>query len=376
MFNQDGFLHYMIDGVVVDNADPQEMGRLKIYCPAVDGDNIVVDVIPWAVYVSPFGGQAYNYPAGGQAGTAAGPVSYGFWAIPKLGAQVLVSFLYGDPGQRVYLGSIVANHGNRSLPNGRNTATGAPTSDSGEVIEPMTSYLTDQFGDLSTSIARTRGAYERQAASQAPPPKTDAEGYTTRVIKAPDPDVGALDPSTYCITTPGRHAIIMQDDPRFARVRVKTADGSQIILDDANERIYVSVAGGNAWVEIDRDGHVHVYSGASISMAANADVNITAGGDVNIQAGKNVNIAAKGYARLSACSDIALSADADVYLTSGAGMNILAANDIIQTGSNIHLNGPQATQAPCATEPPLIPNHEPWNRPAAVAITRGPNWKA
>ena len=364
----------LIDGVVVDTADPQEMGRIKVWCPAIDGDKVDVAVLPWVMYVSPLAGQAHGYPAGGSSAAAIGPMSYGFWAVPKLGAQVLVGFLYGDFNQRVYMGSFFRDHGNRSLPAGRNKDSAAPTTDSGDVIEPTTTNLKAQFqGDLASSIARTRGAYERMVGQPADV-KTDAEGYSTRVVKAGDPDVGLLDPQTYCLTTPGRHAIIMQDHPTNARVRVKTAEGHQIILDDANERIYVSTSQGRTWIELDRDGHVHVYAAESISMSAGGDLNLQALGNVNISAGKNMNLNATGSLRGEACSDLSFTGDGGVNFTSGETFNILAASNLIQTGSQIHLNGPTAAEAPCAEQPTLVPSHEPWKRPATKG-TRGKNWK-
>lgn len=364
---------FLIEGVVVDTADPQEMGRMKVWCPAIDGEYTNPENLPWVRYVSPLAGQAHDFPAGGSGGKSTGPVSYGFWAVPKPGATVVIAFLYGDYNQRVYMGSMFRDHGNRSLPVGRNSAAGAPTSDTFETIEPQTSNLNAQFqGKLTDSIARTRGAYERQAA-QALDVKTDEEGYSKPVTDLPD--AGVLDAQTYCITTPGRHTILMQDDPKFARLRIKTAEGHQVIFDDANERIYVSTSQGKTWVELDVDGHVHLYGAESISMSAGADMNIQALGNVNISAGKNVNINATGYARMSACQDISLSGDAEVNITSGAAFNILAAGNLMQTGSQIHLNGDTAKTAECATAPTIVPSHEPWTRPATSG-TRGPNWKA
>ncbi len=363
---------YLIEGIVVDTSDPQEMGRMKVWCPSIDGPDYNMKTLPWVLYVTPMAGQAHNMPGGGNRGESSGPVSYGMWSVPKVGAHVLIGFLYGDHNQRVYMGSFFRDHANRSLPAGRNSDAG-PVSDSLEAIEPSASNLKAQFqNSLTDSIAKTRGVYERQVA-QAANEKTDAEGYSTRNDEAYG--AGDLDPQTYCWTTPGRNVILMQDDPRFARVRIRTASGEQIILDDANERIYISTANGNSWVELDRDGHVHVYAAASVSMSAGGDFNVQARGSVNISAGGNINLAAGGSARMSACSDVSLSGDGGVNLTAGSDFNILAAGQLLQTGSQIHLNGPAAAEAPCASGPTITPSHEPWVRPAA-AVNRGPNWKA
>lgn len=380
-----------VDGLVVDTNDPQQMGRVKVWCPAVDGENNKPENLPWARYISPFAGQAIDYPAG-SGSVAPGPVSYGFWAIPKQGATVVIGFLYGDRNLRFYLGSFFPDHGNRSLPAGRNAAGGAPTSDSFETVEPTNASLQQQFnGNLSASQAKTRGAYERQVA-QALTDKDGTEGYQQSLTETGG-STKQLDPQTYCITTPGRHALIMQDHPETGRVRIKTAEGHQVILDDANERIYVSTAKGNTWLELDQDGHVHIYAGADISMSTAGDFNVSAKGNVNIQAGGNINLDATGHAYLSACSDIALSSDGTFYATSSADMHLKAGGasnitsgstielngggSIHQTAGAIHLNGPSAvvaTEAPCATPPSIVPNHEPWTRPAS-ALARGKNWK-
>jgi hypothetical protein len=364
----------LVEGVVIDTSDPHEMGRLRIWCPSIDGEFEVPDVLPWAQYVSPLAGAAYGYPAGGSGKKSTGPVAYGFWAIPKIGAKVLVAILYGDYNQRVYLGSFFNEFGNRSLPVGRNNPDGTLTSDSGDTIEPALSNLKAQFaGDLTNSIAKTRGAYERQVGQPADT-KTPDEGYGTRGIDYGEKGIGTLDPQTYCITTPGRHAIILQDEPKFARVRVKTAEGHQVILDDANERIYVSTAGGKTWFEMDKDGHVHVYGAESISMSTGGDFNISAIGNINLSAGKNVNIAAAAAILITACDPLSLTGKG-VDITSGAAMNILASGTMLQTGSTIHLNGDTAATAACAGKPSITPSTEPWTRPATTG-TRGSNWKA
>lgn len=400
----DSFVH----GLVVDTNDPQQMGRVRVWCPAVDGENNRPENLPWARYITPFGGQTVDYPVNGVSNT--GPASYGFWAIPKQGATVIVGFLYGDRNIRFYLGSYFPDHGNRSLPVGRNSE-GAPTSDSFESMEPTKTNLEQQFnGKLSSSQARTRGAYERQVA-QALTEKDGTEGYQKSQRENNSTD-RQLDPQTYSITTPGRHAIIMQDHQETSRVRIKTASGHQLIMDDANERIYVSTAKGNTWLELDEDGHVHVYAGADISMSTAKDFNITAKGSFNVQAGGDINMAASGHTYISACKDLSINAGQAMYTMSGAntyiksganifeeaasnlnlkaGATLLASSSssmqlngggsIIQTGGIIHLNGPTANQAaastegPCPTSPTIVPNHEPWIRPASSGA-RGKHWK-
>lgn len=359
------------DGIVLDNDDPQQMGRIKVWCAAVDGENPNLENLPWATYNSFLAGQVRDFPGGQGSIESPGLQSYGFWAIPRVGAIANIAFLYGDYNQRVYIGSSFREHGNRSLPVGRNRPdlSKVPVTDTLDPVQPQTSNLEAQFaGKLDAPEARTRGVYER-AVAQDKTEKDGKEGYQANPL-----DKTQLAPQTYCLSTPGRHSLIFQDHPTTGRIRLKTADGSQIIFDDANERIYISTARGRNYIELDNDGHVHVYSAESISVSANADLNFTAGKNINIHAGQNVNIAAVESILLSACKNLEFSGDGGVNITTGGGMNLRAVEEILQTASHIHLNGPDATAAQCAIKPSIVPLHEPWGRPQSPQA-RGKNWK-
>lgn len=366
----------LMEGVVVDTSDPQQMGRVKVHVPAVDGDIYNIDTLPWATYVSPFAGQTRDYPAGPSESKSAGLMSYGWWSIPKAGALVIVGFLYGDPNRRIYMGSFWRDHGNRSLPTGRMREDIAPSplTDTYEVVEPATSNLKAQFRDkLTASEAKTRGVFERSVA-QGRTDKDGTEGYQSDLVAPKNANgLPCYDPQTYTLTTPGRHALVFQDHPETGRVRVKTAAGHQIILDDANERIYISTARGSTWLELDQDGRVHLYGADSISMSTGGDFNVTAVGDLNLNAGGDVNIQAGAQLALAGCSSANLSGNG-VNIESSATFNILAASDLIQTAANIHLNGPAAASAACPKAPSAVPTHEPWERDASKS-TRGKYWK-
>lgn len=366
-----------MEGVVVDTNDPQQMGRLKMWVPAVDGDQYNINDLPWSTYSSPLAGQTRDYPAGPNAAVTAGLESYGFWAIPKSGALCIVGFMYGDPNKRVYLGSYYRDHGNRSLPVGRNRPdlAQAPVSDTFDPVQPQTTNLNAQFrGNLAASEARTRGAYERQVA-QDKTEKDGTEGYQVDLIEPKD-EKGAnqYNSQTYAFSTPGRHALIFQDNPENGRVRIKTAAGHQIILDDANERIYVSTAKGASWFEMDQDGRIHVYAADSISFSTGGDFNITAVGDFNVSAGGDVNVQAGGTGKIASCASMNISG-AGINIESTSSLNILAAAAMLQTAPTIHLNGPKASSAVCPDATSVVPTHEPWTR-AGSKIARNKNWKA
>ena len=205
----------------------------------------------------------------------------------------------------------------------------------------------------------------------------------------------------------------MQDDPRFSRMRIKTAEGNQVILDDANERIYISTCVGRTWIELDKDGHVNIYAAESISMRSGKDINFYADGNVNIEANKAVNIKANtGDMRLHTGANLHLASTKSTFATSCADMHIVseqslkltsekatdiraktnvaitadAAMDVKATGPfklsspKINLNAATArvaATAKCAdhpSSPEIVPGHEPWSRPES-SNPRGPNWK-
>lgn len=407
-----------MEGQVVATADPDQMGRVRVWVPALDGENFNADNLPWADYASPFFGFTVSYPGGNATSTNDSHAAYGFWAIPKVGATVLVFCLNGNPANRCYFASTLRLHRNRSLPAGRNTdfnGKEGPFGDAGDgmgslnPIQPAFDNLREQFqGDISSSQARTRGAYERQVA-QSKEEKDGTEGYAKNPA-----DTSYLDPQTYCLVTPGRHALILQDEPSFSRLRLKTAEGHQIIFDDTNERIYVSTAKGKSWIELDQDGHVHVFGSESISVRSGKDINLFADRDINLEAnrsfnvktntgdakistGKSFHVKAAGSILQSACGIFDLDSERSIRITSrvntditgragvriasSRNVDVTAGDTIKQAASNVSFNGlptQQPEAADCAEPaegPTIVPGHEPWVRPAS-SQRRGKNWKA
>lgn len=359
-----------LEGIVVDTNDPQQMGRLKIWIPSLDGDNYKVNNLPWAAYLSPLAGQTMNYPAGPNGDIAPGYTSYGFWAIPKVGALVVVACLYGDPNLRLYVGSLFPEHGNRSLPAGRHRPDiiDGPLTDTYQPLEPAFSNLKAQFADnLTAPEAISRGAVERMVA-QDQTEKDGTQGYQKDAVNAK-----TLDPQTMCITSPGHHSLIFQDNPENGRVRLKSASGHQIILDDANERIYISTSRGNNYIELDADGRVYVFAGGDMAMGVGGDFNLAVAGNYTVSAGGDVTMASKGATYISSCDKMNISG-LSTLISADNDIHMLSASTMIFKSGAIHLNGPAATKADCGPSPKTIPIHEPWERPNSK-LKRNKNWK-
>ena len=400
-----------MEGIVLDTDDKDQMGRLKIWVPTLDGESYSISNLPWAEYASPFGGVTTDFPAGRTGAKSLGHVPYGFYSLPKINAQVLVFLLNGDPTRRFYFASYFDLHRNRGLPAGRNVNASeqvGPWTDTYDKLEPAASNLRKAFGEgLGSSQAQTRGAWERQVAQD----KTNKDGRDGYANSAADP-TNYKDPQTYCWTTPGHHTIIMSDSADHCRTRIKTCEGNQIILDDTNERIYISTAKGNTWIELDENGNIAIYGAKSVSvraeedinLAANRNINLEAQGSVNIKAGADlrasggtINLSTGGAFVASGCSmdinstNTKISGDT-LNLKSDGALAISGKNTSIKSGSTLILSGsavtsspmvvpgggaPEASPAICATaagSPSIIPAHEPWDRPADA--NRNPKWRA
>jgi hypothetical protein len=92
---------YMYDGVVVDNADPLELGRVRFRIPGIIDDR-----------------SAWARPAGtGNGGTK----KRGFKFVPPIGAEVVAYFQEGNPDVPRYLGG---HWGTGEMPTDAAAATG------------------------------------------------------------------------------------------------------------------------------------------------------------------------------------------------------------------------------------------------------------
>ena len=99
--------HGKYRGLVVDNADPEQLGRLRVRVPSVLGDAVVGG---WALPCVPYGGMA----------------DQGLLAIPEKGAGVWVEFEEGDLEFPVWVGTFWSKPGGTTELPKTNKADGSP----------------------------------------------------------------------------------------------------------------------------------------------------------------------------------------------------------------------------------------------------------
>lgn len=311
-------------GVVKNNSDPAQHGRLQIYIPSIDSDSFNTGDLPWATYVSPFGGATANAKVGRSADTVSGVSAYGFWAIPQVGSQVLCGFINGNHTMRVYFGCLHMPQLNRTVPQALNGVS-TEIDESGQYPQAKISYLVNNLTTAGLAPGQpnyqTRG-WER---SISYPSNGDAAKNTSNGYGAKSLDSTSAESQMVALTTPGRHYFLMSDVAEQCRVRLRTTAGSQVIFDDTNERIYVSTAKGTNYIELDEtNGKIYVYSNSKVNIRAKNDINLYSDNNINIVAKKRVNIQSETRGvKIQANNTIQmLSAGGDLAFTAGCGITL------------------------------------------------------
>jgi hypothetical protein len=308
-------------GFVVDTDDPLQQGRIRVFCPAYNDDPKKILHLPWCVYVSPVAGSinqdSYTRGHDAENATSSGPVHYGFWAIPEVGAHVIVGCINADRRRRIWLGCIPNHQETHTMGHGRfkhsENSVNGPLTSTGGPIEPTATKLKEAFGgDISSSEWKTRGAdYQITSVTDRPSPEKSAyvdDSYSDIADSEEDEwvkevlgehgydwtsykNLGAfLASKVYGWTTPGFHSITMDDRAFNCRVRFRTAGGHQIIMDDTNERIYFSTGEGKSWIELDSAGNIDVFAERRMSIHAEKDLNFSAGESIRFKADKFISM--------------------------------------------------------------------------------------
>lgn len=308
-------------GVVVDTDDPLEQGRMRVFCPAW-GDSVKkLHHLPWALYISPFGGtiNSSSFTRGNDPGNATsnGAISYGFWGIPEQGSLALVATVDGDIRKRVWMGSTPNHQESNTINSGRWKADGqnfeGPFTSGDSPIQPIYDNMSEAFQGMKDSAEwKTRAfSYQTSAIFNSPPNQSkstyvdddlgdfqDSErdewvkpilgehGYDWSGLKS----VGSHKNSrVFGMTTPGFHNFTMDDRPFNNRIGFRSSTGHVVLLDDTNERIYVATNKGKNYVEMDSSGNIDVYSERRISVHSEKDMNFSSDETIRFKANKGMH---------------------------------------------------------------------------------------
>lgn len=343
-------------GVVKDNNDFQNMGRLSVSIPELVtiGGSIIVS------YASPFIGSTDPEQIDKEntetfEGTQ---TSYGFWAVPPtINSQVLIAFVNGEPSRGYWFACISQPFMNHMIPN-------IPVGDSyqydGELV-PVA-----EFNKASTVPNKHKGKrpfhklhYETVRKQGLKKDKIRGFSQNGGVSGIPSKVMGML--------TPKGHYWSMEDTDEDEKVRIRTKSGIQLLLDDTNGLVYVINKSGTGWIEINDTGKVMVYGESSIALRTKTDFSVRADRDIIFESGRNTYIHALGDIKVqtnnilnnvkekfvvSAVDDITLSgnnlhvdivtdtqlmAGGNVNIGAGGNGNILTTGDCNISGNNVNV---------------------------------------
>ena len=327
--------------------DPLRMGRLGVNIPALTRTTSPSSSqIIWCQYLSPFYGaksiaavsktNPYDYKETQH--------SYGFWAVPPdIDTEVLVIFAKGDrtantafwigcvqkplvnqqipahgattntslPAEASELGGTTKSnlYGTESLPAGEknqldySSAEILATADKWKL--PVNDILSDQMKAQGLVQDPVRGTITSSARRESP---SKVFGISTPGAVRADSrplNIGLENSPVKTDRNPG-HSFVMDDgdvNGENQLTRIRTASGHQILMHDTEGTVYIANGSGKAFIEMERDGTISVFSDAGMNLRtkqnfnlhSDMNINFHAKGSLNFTAEQNVNLNAEAY---------------------------------------------------------------------------------
>ncbi len=372
-------------GTVKGNIDPAKMGRLKVFIPTLaKTSDPTEDQLITCEYLAPFyGAKGGKYANGAGIEFADSQHSYGMWMVPPdLETKVLVIFAEGKLEQAYWIGCVQEPYTNHMMPgiaSSTNTNdlgdSGFEGPDAGELDSKKTKYGSENVpsGELNRNRqgALQNGDYESIPKPIHPFAETllqqglsadDIRGNTSSSARRETPS------QVFGISTPGRkdekttkvnvgtkdseakdfvtrktgHTFVMDDgdfDGNNQLTRLRTASGHQLLMHDTEGVVYLANGSGKAFIEMDRDGTVSVYSDGGINLRSGRDFNLHSDMNINFHAKGNINFTAEASVALNAEGYVLAMGEQGILHSSQAGTVRTYARDGISSdtgGSQLH----------------------------------------
>jgi len=356
-------------GIVKGNMDPARMGRLKVHIPSLaKTSDPTEDQLITCEYLAPFyGAKGGRYAKGAGIGFEDSQHSYGMWMVPPdLETKVLVIFAEGKMEQAYWIGCVqepYVNHMTPGIASSTNTNDALDGTfegaDAGFQQDKKSKYGTTNVpsGELNRNRqgALQNGNYESIPKPIHPFAETllkqglsadDIRGNTSSSARRETPS------QVFGISTPGRkdettakvnvgtkdseakdfvtrktgHTFVMDDgasDGTNQLTRLRTASGHQLLMHDTEGVVYLANGSGKAFIEMDTDGTISVYSDGGINMRS--------GRDFNLHSDMNINFHAKGAINFSSETNVALNAEGYVFAMGEKGILNSSQNGSVRT---------------------------------------------
>lgn len=323
-------------GKIKNNYDPARLGRLQVWIPLISGDEN--DSGNWRTvsYASPYFGSTTVDPKNSNNAFDSVAHTYGMWfTVPDIDNYVICTFIGGDPSLGFWFACVPSQVGQQMVP----AIGGTKNIDTTTVKDnAVKSNLKGQqlpsveFNEYSKSVNwqdyinnNKRPVHETQAKIllEQGLDKDSIRGSVGSNSQRESPS------SVFGISTPGRdveektknadflkklnnknfnsfkqlavkarkggHTLVLDDGDYQGKdqlVRLRTAGGHQILMNDTEKIFYVGNSNGSAWIELNGTGHISIYAANSVSVRTQGDFNFHADKDINFYAGGKINMAA------------------------------------------------------------------------------------
>lgn len=415
------------EGIIMKHVEGTRSGQVMVYIADFGGTMTNENDHTLVSYASPFFGTTYGTDSQTSGNDTQSPqwtsgMSYGMWMVPPdIGNKVLVTFAAGDKGRGYWFACIYDTPSHHMVPGmARNVGSDTQPSVSDGSFRPTVEAYSGNFASKSKIDIDKLPRYAH-------------EFQTNNLILQGldrDPVRGAISSSSlreapsnvFGISTPGRavdtknqatvaryggHQFVMDDGDKSGKdqlIRLRTAGGHQILMNDSENILYVASKSGLQWLEFSKNGSINMYSlggfnlrtVGQLNLHGDSGVNISTNGKMKLNADAGISITTQKA--LSAVASQSISLNTDGTLTIGAGgTSTIGSTGVMKIGSSggevdidgskVNLNGGSAPEvAPqlidtnslpdvinngtvWEQQPGLIdtvctnaPAHEPWKR--------------
>ena len=353
---------YPYIGIVKNNLDPTRSGRLQVYIPDLGGPPDEPNNWRTVSYASPFQGYTPLTQRSTEKPSQANRFdqvhhTYGMWMVPPdIDVQVIVLFVGGDPMRGYWIACVNPHLSHYMTPGLAGTTNVDPetlsASDKKAYLGANPANLpTVEFNEYTKDFTNAayfnnnkpvhtfqleilkvqgldkdpiRGAISSSSQRESP---SHVFGISTpgRPVNDPADDQkkyleqlnsGNIDPK-YLFTKArkGGHQFIMDDGAVLGEdqlVRLRTATGHQLLMNDTNNIIYIGNADGSSWIEMSSDGSLNVYTTGGYNLRSEGTINLHTDSDFNLNAVGDVNIKAGGKFAVNSSTTELLQSDISV----------------------------------------------------------------
>ena len=356
-------------GRIVNTVDLTRTGRLQVFIEQFASGRPATnpETWRWVRYLSPFYGATEKTSTSAGVGTYPGnQQSYGMWFTPPdIGTSVMCFFVEGDPDKGYYIGSIIEDSLNHMLPaigaakegqyvtQNKSQAeyfANAPQLPVTEINsankeinknprffeqpKPVHSFQAAIFFQQGLDKDPERGPIISNAQRESP--------STVYGISTPGQPIyqGGADPNTIrqklnsgelkpqdvkVIGRKGGHTLVMDDgdlDGNNALLRLRTAKGHQIMMNDSENFFQFIHSNGQTWIELGSEGTVDVFSTNSVNVRTKGTINLHADKDINMFAGGNINMKSNAATNIGAVTTMNVASQGAMTIYSQAPIGI------------------------------------------------------